>query len=203
MIDLAVEVSQQAYVPYSHFPIRLYCYWRMEKSKYRCQYRKCQSWFDQLWRTDSHFKLFLKTREFQARIWSKQKSPSHVVLVARSCEFFEPDLPVTLLSKDHRRNSWWRSEFTSILLYRPDLMGLWGGLLTLSILHNIYNNLGGVRNEQKQWLGLGLVTVILSDLQHVGNRASKKISKLRIKNLKSYRYRYWWCGWQIIQAQSA
>ena len=64
--------------------------------------------------------------------------------------------------------------------------------------------------NKKQWLGLGLVTVAAIGLAACGNRASKKDSKLRIKNRfeSCYHYRYRWVDdksfnqsvWEGLQA---
>ena len=41
LIELAIETSKKAYVPYSHFPIGAVLVLKGWKYLYRCQYRKC------------------------------------------------------------------------------------------------------------------------------------------------------------------
>ena len=92
LIDLAVEVSQQAYVPYSHFPIgavlltkdgEIYTGVNIENAIFKA--------------------VSEGAREFQELIiYGQTEKPISPCGACRQvmAEFFEPYLPVTLVSKD-------------------------------------------------------------------------------------------------------
>ena len=93
LIDLAVEVSQQAYVPYSHFPVsavlvtkddQIYTGVNIENASFGLT--NCGE----------------RTAIFKAVIYGQTERPISPCGACRQvmAEFFEPDLPVTLVSKD-------------------------------------------------------------------------------------------------------
>ena len=102
LIDLAVEVSQQAYVPYSHFPIvlltkdgEIYTGVNIENASFGLT--NCGE------RTAIFKAVSEGAREFQELIiYGQTEKPISPCGACRQvmAEFFEPDLPVTLVSKD-------------------------------------------------------------------------------------------------------
>lgn len=104
LIDLAVEVSQQAYVPYSHFPVsavlvtkddQIYTGVNIENASFgltNCGERTAI--FKAVSEGASEFKELI--------IYGQTERPISPCGACRQvmAEFFEPDLPVTLVSKD-------------------------------------------------------------------------------------------------------
>ena len=104
LIELAIETSKQAYVPYSHFPIgavlvakdgSVYTGVNIENASYPLT--NCGE------RTAIFKAVSEGQREFSELIvYGQTENPSHhVVLAARSwLNFFEQDIKVTLVAKD-------------------------------------------------------------------------------------------------------
>ena len=93
LIDLAVEVSKQAYVPYSHFPIGAV----LLTKNASFGLTNCGE------RTAIFKAVSEGAREFQELIiYGQTEKPISPCGACRQvmAEFFEPDLPVTLVSKD-------------------------------------------------------------------------------------------------------
>ena len=104
LIDLAVKTSENAYVPYSHFPIgavlvtdegKIYTGVNIENASFGLT--NCGE------RTAIFKAVSEGAREFKELIvYGQTEKPISPCGVCRQvmAEFFEPDLPVTLVSKD-------------------------------------------------------------------------------------------------------
>ncbi len=104
LINLAVEVSQQAYVPYSHFPIGAVL---LTKDGEICTGVNIENASFGLTNCGERTAIFKAVsegaREFKELIvYGQTEKPISPCGACRQvmAEFFEPDLPVTLVSKD-------------------------------------------------------------------------------------------------------
>ena len=104
MVDLAVEVSKQAYVPYSHFPIGAVLLTKAGEIYTGVNIENASFGLTNCGERTAIFKAVSEgAREFQELIFYGQtENPISPCGACRQvmAEFFEPDLPVTLVSKD-------------------------------------------------------------------------------------------------------
>ena len=104
LIDLAVEVSQQAYVPYSHFPIGAVLLTKDGEIYTGVNIENASFGLTNCGERTAIFKAVSEgAREFQELIiYGQTEKPISPCGACRQVmvEFFEPDLPVTLVSKD-------------------------------------------------------------------------------------------------------
>jgi len=119
LIDLAVKTSENAYVPYSHFPIgavlvtaegKIYTGVNVENASFgltNCGERTAI--FKAVSEGERSFKELI--------IYGQTEKPVSPCGACRQvmAEFFEPDLPVTLVAKD-------KSTVVTIFLYRSYLV---------------------------------------------------------------------------------
>ena len=104
LIDLAVEVSQQAYVPYSHFPIGAVLLTKDGEIYTGVNIENASFGLTNCGERTAIFKAVSEgAREFQELIiYGQTEKPISPCGACRQvmAEFFEPDLPVTLVYKD-------------------------------------------------------------------------------------------------------
>ena len=104
LIDLAVEVSQQAYVPYSHFPIGAVLLTKDGEIYTGVNIENASFGLTNCGERTAIFKAVSEgAREFQELIiYGQTEKPISPCGACRQvmAEFFEPDLPVTSVSKD-------------------------------------------------------------------------------------------------------
>lgn len=104
LIDLAVEVSQQAYVPYSHFPIGAVLLTKDGEIYTGVNIENASFGLTNCGERTAIFKAVSEgAREFQELIiYGQTEKPISPCGACRQvmAEFCEPDLPVTLVSKD-------------------------------------------------------------------------------------------------------
>lgn len=104
LINLAVEVSQQAYVPYSHFPIGAVLLTKDGEIYTGVNIENASFGLTNCGERTAIFKAVSEgAREFQELIiYGQTEKPISPCGACRQvmAEFFEPDLPVTLASKD-------------------------------------------------------------------------------------------------------
>ena len=104
LIDLAVEVSQQAYVPYSHFPIGAVLLTKDGEIYTGVNIENASFGLTNCGERTAIFKAVSEgAREFQELIiYGQTEKPISPCGACRQvmAEFFEPDLPVTLVAKD-------------------------------------------------------------------------------------------------------
>ena len=104
LIDLAVEVSQQAYVPYSHFPIGAVLLTKDGEIYTGVNIENASFGLTNCGERTAIFKAVSEgAREFQELIiYGQTEKPISPCGACRQvmAEFLEPDLPVTLVSKD-------------------------------------------------------------------------------------------------------
>lgn len=104
LIDLAVEVSKQAYVPYSHFPIGAVLLTKDGEIYTGVNIENASFGLTNCGERTAIFKAVSEgAREFQELIiYGQTEKPISPCGACRQVmtEFFEPDLPVTLVSKD-------------------------------------------------------------------------------------------------------
>lgn len=104
LIDLAVEVSQQAYVPYSHFPVSAVLVTKDDQIYTGVNIENASFGLTNCGERTAIFKAVSEgAREFKELIIYGQTE--RTISPCGACrqvmaEFFEPDLPVTLVSKD-------------------------------------------------------------------------------------------------------
>ena len=105
LIDLAVEVSQQAYVPYSHFPIGAVLLTKDGEIYTGVNIENASFGLTNCGERTAIFKAVSEgAREFQELIiYGQTEKPITPCGACRKVltEFFEPDLPVNLVSKDN------------------------------------------------------------------------------------------------------
>ena len=104
MVDLAVEVSKQAYVPYSHFPIGAVLLTKAGEIYTGVNIENASFGLTNCGERTAIFKAVSEGAcEFQELIiYGQSEKPISPCGACRQvmAEFFEPDLPVTLVSKD-------------------------------------------------------------------------------------------------------
>ena len=104
MVDLAVEVSKQAYVPYSHFPVGAAFLTADGQGIKGCNIENASFGLSNCAERTAIFKAVSEgAREFKELIiYGQTEKPISPCGACRQvmAEFFEPDLPVTLVSKD-------------------------------------------------------------------------------------------------------
>lgn len=104
LIDLAVEVSQQAYVPYSHFPVSAVLVTKDDQIYTGVNIENASFGLTNCGERTAIFKAVSEgAREFKELIvYGQTEKPVSPCGACRQvmAEFFEPDLPVTLVSKD-------------------------------------------------------------------------------------------------------
>lgn len=104
LIDLAVEVSQQAYVPYSHFPVSAVLVTKDDQIYTGVNIENASFGLTNCGERTAIFKAVSEgARSFKELIvYGQTEKPISPCGTCRQvmAEFFEPDLPVTLVSKD-------------------------------------------------------------------------------------------------------
>ena len=104
LIDLAVEVSKQAYVPYSHFPIGAVLLTKDGEIYTGVNIENASFGLTNCGERTAIFKAVSEgAREFQELIiYGQTEKPISPCGACRQvmAEFFEPDLPVTLVSQN-------------------------------------------------------------------------------------------------------
>ena len=104
LIKLAVEVSQQAYVPYSHFPVSAVLVTKDDQIYKGVNIENASFGLTNCGERTAIFKAVSEgAREFKELIvYGQTDKPVSPCGACRQvmAEFFEPDLPVTLVSKD-------------------------------------------------------------------------------------------------------
>ena len=104
LIDLAVEVSQQAYVPYSHFPVSAVLVTKDDQIYTGVNIENASFGLTNCGERTAIFKAVSEgARSFKELIvYGQTEKPISTCGACRQvmAEFFEPDLPVTLVSKD-------------------------------------------------------------------------------------------------------
>ena len=104
LIKLAVEVSQQAYVPYSHFPVSAVLVTKDDQIYTGVNIENASFGLTNCGERTAIFKAVSEgAREFKELIiYGQTDNPISPCGACRQvmAEFFEPDLPVTLVSKD-------------------------------------------------------------------------------------------------------
>lgn len=104
LIDLAVEVSQHAYVPYSHFPVSAVLVTKDDQIYTGVNIENASFGLTNCGERTAIFKAVSEgAREFKELIvYGQTEKPVSPCGACRQvmAEFFEPDLPVTLVSKD-------------------------------------------------------------------------------------------------------
>lgn len=104
LIELAVEVSQQAYVPYSHFPVSAVLVTKDDQIFTGVNIENASFGLTNCGERTAIFKAVSEgAREFKELIiYGQTEKPISPCGACRQvmAEFFEPDLPVTLVSKD-------------------------------------------------------------------------------------------------------
>ena len=104
LIDLAVEVSQQAYVPYSHFPVSAVLVTKDDQIYTGVNIENSSFGLTNCGERTAIFKAVSEgARSFKELIvYGQTEKPISPCGACRQvmAEFFEPDLPVTLVSKD-------------------------------------------------------------------------------------------------------
>ena len=104
LINLAVEVSQQAYVPYSHFPVSAVLVTKDDQIYTGVNIENASFGLTNCGERTAIFKAVSEgAREFKELIvYGQTDTPISPCGACRQvmAEFFEPDLPVTLVSKD-------------------------------------------------------------------------------------------------------
>ena len=104
LIDLAVEVSQQAYVPYSHFPVSAVLVTKDDQIYTGVNIENASFGLTNCGERTAIFKAVSEgARSFKELIvYGQTEKPISPCGACRqvTAEFFEPDLPVTLVSKD-------------------------------------------------------------------------------------------------------
>lgn len=104
LIDLAVEVSQQAYVPYSHFPVSAVLVTKDDQIYTGVNIENASFGLTNCGERTAIFKAVSEgARSFKELIvYGQTEKPIFPCGACRQvmAEFFEPDLPVTLVSKD-------------------------------------------------------------------------------------------------------
>ena len=104
LIDLAVEVSQQAYVPYSHFPVSAVLVTKDDQIYTGVNIENASFGLTNCGERTAIFKAVSEgARSFKELIvYGQTEKPISPCGACRQvmAEFFETDLPVTLVSKD-------------------------------------------------------------------------------------------------------
>lgn len=104
LIDLAVEVSQQAYVPYSRFPVSAVLVTKDDQIYTGVNIENASFGLTNCGERTAIFKAVSEgARSFKELIvYGQTEKPISPCGACRQvmAEFFEPDLPVTLVSKD-------------------------------------------------------------------------------------------------------
>ncbi len=104
LINLAVEVSQHAYVPYSHFPVSAVLVTKDDQIYTGVNIENASFGLTNCGERTAIFKAVSEgAREFKELIvYGQTEKPVSPCGACRQvmAEFFEPDLPVTLVSKD-------------------------------------------------------------------------------------------------------
>ena len=104
LIDLAVEVSQQAYVPYSHFPVSAVLVTKDDQIYTGVNIENASFGLTNCGERTAIIKAVSEgARSFKELIvYGQTEKPISPCGACRQvmAEFFEPDLPVTLVSKD-------------------------------------------------------------------------------------------------------
>ena len=104
LINLAVEVSHQAYVPYSHFPVSAVLVTKDDQIYTGVNIENASFGLTNCGERTAIFKAVSEgAREFKELIiYGQTDNPISPCGACRQvmAEFFEPDLPVTLVSKD-------------------------------------------------------------------------------------------------------
>ena len=104
LIDLAVEVSQQAYVPYSHFQVSAVLVTKDDQIYTGVNIENASFGLTNCGERTAIFKAVSEgARSFKELIvYGQTEKPISPCGACRQvmAEFFEPDLPVTLVSKD-------------------------------------------------------------------------------------------------------
>lgn len=104
LIDLAVEVSQQAYVPYSHFPVSAVLVTKDDQIYTGVNIENASFGLTNCGERTAIFKAVSEgARSFKELIvYGQTEKPISPCGACRQvmAEFFEPDLSVTLVSKD-------------------------------------------------------------------------------------------------------
>ena len=104
LIDLAVEVSQQAYVPYSHFPVSAVLVTKDDQIYTGVNIENASFGLTNCGERTAIFKAVSEgARSFKELIvYGQTEKPISPCGACRQvmAEFFEPDLPVNLVSKD-------------------------------------------------------------------------------------------------------
>lgn len=104
LINLAVEVSQQAYVPYSHFPVSAVLVTKDDQIYTGVNIENASFGLTNCGERTAIFKAVSEgAREFKELIvYGQTEKPVSPCGACRQvmAEFFEPDLLVTLVSKD-------------------------------------------------------------------------------------------------------
>lgn len=104
LIDLAVEVSQQAYVPYSHFSVSAVLVTKDDQIYTGVNIENASFGLTNCGERTAIFKAVSEgARSFKELIvYGQTEKPISPCGACRQvmAEFFEPDLPVTLVSKD-------------------------------------------------------------------------------------------------------
>ena len=104
LINLAVEVSQQAYVPYSHFPVSAVLVTKDDQIYTGVNIENASFGLTNCGERTAIFKAVSEgAREFKELIvYGQTDKPISPCGACRQvmAEFFEPNLPVTLVSKD-------------------------------------------------------------------------------------------------------
>lgn len=104
LIDLAVEVSQQAYVPYSHFLVSAVLVTKDDQIYTGVNIENASFGLTNCGERTAIFKAVSEgARSFKELIvYGQTEKPISPCGACRQvmAEFFEPDLPVTLVSKD-------------------------------------------------------------------------------------------------------
>ena len=104
LIDLAVGVSQQAYVPYSHFPVSAVLVTKDDQIYTGVNIENASFGLTNCGERTAIFKAVSEgARSFKELIvYGQTEKPISPCGACRQvmAEFFEPDLPVTLVSKD-------------------------------------------------------------------------------------------------------
>ena len=104
LINLAVEVSQQAYVPYSHFPVSAVLVTKDNQIYTGVNIENASFGLTNCGERTAIFKAVSEgAREFKELIvYGQTEKPISPCGACRQvmAEFFEPDLPVTLVSRN-------------------------------------------------------------------------------------------------------
>lgn len=104
LINLAVEVSQQAYVPYSHFPVSAVLVTKDDQIYTGVNIENASFGLTNCGERTAIFKAVSEgAREFKELIiYGQTDKPISPCGACRQvmAEFFEPDLPVTLVSRN-------------------------------------------------------------------------------------------------------